>query len=122
MHVEKGLSLGYFQDIFLNVIFSCTLCNVVPRMAAEKFRTAEYNPEEGIMAFYHRLTQYAARMVRPPNRYTFKRHFIVRLPVPVFQYLMNKEVTAEYSKMESILHHARRAEENARQMLRWYDE
>ena len=26
MHVEKGLSLGYFQDIFLNVIFSCTLC------------------------------------------------------------------------------------------------
>ena len=27
MHVEKGLSLGYFQDIFLNVIFSCTLCN-----------------------------------------------------------------------------------------------
>ena len=26
MHVEKGLSLEYFQDIFLNVIFSCTLC------------------------------------------------------------------------------------------------
>ena len=26
MHIEKGLSLGYFQDIFLNVILSCTLC------------------------------------------------------------------------------------------------
>ena len=25
MHIEKGLSVGYFQDIFLNVIFSCTL-------------------------------------------------------------------------------------------------
>ena len=25
MHVEKELSLGYFQDIFLNVIFSCIL-------------------------------------------------------------------------------------------------
>ena len=61
-------------------------------------------------------------MVRPPDRYTFKRHFIVRLPVPVCQYLMNKEVTAEYSKMESILHHARSAEENACQMLRWYNE
>ena len=30
--------------------------NVVLRTAAEKFRTAEYDPEEGIMAFYHRLT------------------------------------------------------------------
>ena len=27
MHIEKGLSLGYFQDIFLNVILSCTLCS-----------------------------------------------------------------------------------------------
>ena len=25
MHIEKELSLGYFQDIFLNVILSCTL-------------------------------------------------------------------------------------------------
>ena len=90
-------------------------------MAAEKFRTTEYDPEEGIMAFYHRLTRYAAGMVRPPDRYTFKRHFIVRLPVPMFQYLMNKEVMAEYFKMESILHHVRRAEENACQMSRWYD-
>ena len=30
MHNEKGLSLGYFQDIFLNVIFSCTLCLGLP--------------------------------------------------------------------------------------------
>ena len=29
MHIEKGLSLGYFQDIFLNVILSCTLCKLV---------------------------------------------------------------------------------------------
>ena len=27
MHIEKGLSLGYVQDIFLNVILSCTLWN-----------------------------------------------------------------------------------------------
>ena len=60
-------------------------------------------------------------MVRPPDRHMFKRHFIVRLPVPMFQYLMNKEVTAEYSKMESILHHARQVEENAHQTSRWYE-
>ena len=29
MHIEKGLSLGYFQDIFLNIILSCTLCEVI---------------------------------------------------------------------------------------------
>ena len=29
MHIEKGLFLGYFQDIFLNGIFSCTLCVVL---------------------------------------------------------------------------------------------
>ena len=31
MQVEKGLSLGYFQDMFLNVIFSCTLCYKFPK-------------------------------------------------------------------------------------------
>ena len=42
--------------------------------------------------------------------------------MPVFQYLMNKEVMAEYSKMEFRLHHMRQAEENAHQMWRCYDE
>ena len=27
MHIEKGLSLEYFQDIFLNIILSRTLCH-----------------------------------------------------------------------------------------------
>ena len=26
MHIEKGSSLGYSQDIVFNVILSCTLC------------------------------------------------------------------------------------------------
>ena len=73
------------------------------------------------MAFYHRMTQYAARMVRPPDRYMFKRQLIMRLPKDVFDYLLSKEVSAEYSTMESILHHARRVEENARQLARWLD-
>ena len=38
MHVEKGLSLGYFQDIFLNVIFSCTLCNFQERLHTLQYR------------------------------------------------------------------------------------
>ena len=73
------------------------------------------------MAFYHRLTRYADRMVRPPDRYTFKKHYIMRLPKRIFDHLVNKDVTPEYSKMETILHHARRAEEVALQTSRYWD-
>ena len=45
----------------------------------------------------------------------------MRLPKNIFDYLLSKEVSAEYSTMESILHHARRAEENARQLVQWLD-
>ena len=42
MHIEKGLSLGYFQDIFLNVILSCTLCQYVQRCYLELLTTLDY--------------------------------------------------------------------------------
>ena len=45
----------------------------------------------------------------------------MRLAKDVFDYLLSKAVLAEYSTMESILHHARRAEENACQMVPWLD-
>ena len=45
----------------------------------------------------------------------------MRLPKDVFDYLLSKEVSAEYSTMESILHHARRVEENAHQLAQWLD-
>jgi hypothetical protein len=43
------------------------------------------------------------------------------LPKDIFEYLLDKEVTVEYSRIESILHHARRAEEKAQQTARWHD-
>ena len=91
------------------------------RSASDAFQSAMYIPEKGVMAFYHKMTRYAAQIVRPPNRYTFKRQFIMRLPRDIFDYLLSKEVSAECSTMELILHHAGRVEENARQMLRWLD-
>ena len=91
------------------------------RSASDTFQSAMYIPEEGVMAFYHRMMWYAARMVRPPDRYTFKRQLIMRLPKDIFDYLLSKEVSAEYSTMESILHHARRAEENVHHMVHWLD-
>jgi len=67
------------------------------------------------MAFYYRLMRYAEWMVRPPDRYTFKKHYIMHLLKGIFDYLLSKEVTAEHSRMESILHHARRAEGQRRE-------
>jgi hypothetical protein len=46
----------------------------------------------------------------------------MRLPKRIFDHLVNKDVTPEYSKMETILHHARRAEEVALQMSQYWDE
>ena len=86
------------------------------RSASDVFQSAMYIPMEGVMTFYHRMTWYAARMVRPSNRYMFKRQLIMRLPKDIFDYLLSKEMSAEYSTMESILHHARRVEENAHQL------
>jgi hypothetical protein len=90
--------------------------------AVDKFWNESYIPEEGIMAFYHKLTRHASRMVRPPDRYTFKSHLVTRMPGPMFNYLLSKEVTAEYSTVKTILHYARRVEENARQRSRWMEE
>jgi hypothetical protein len=90
--------------------------------AADKFWNTTYIPEEGIMALYHELTRHAARMVRPPDRYTFKSHLVMRMPSTMFNYLLSKEVTVEYSTVETILHYARRVEENAHQRARWSKE
>jgi len=73
------------------------------------------------MTFYYRLARYTEQMVRPPNRYTFKKHYIMRLTKGIFDYLLSKEVTTKHSKMESILHHARKAEEGINQMAAWYN-
>ena len=97
-------------------LYDCFIYQGALRSTSDAFQSATYIPEEGVMAFYHRMMQYAARMVRPPDRYTFKRQLIMRLPKDIFDYLLSKEVLAEYSTMESILNHARRVEENTRQL------
>jgi hypothetical protein len=85
------------------------------------FWGATYAPNEGVMAFYRRLTRYADWMVRPPNRYTFKKHYVMRLPRRIFDHLVIKDVTLEYSRMETILYHARRAEQAAPQTSQYWD-
>ncbi|KAF8221841.1 hypothetical protein L208DRAFT_1325733, partial [Tricholoma matsutake] len=86
------------------------------------FWSATYAPNKGVMAFYHRLTRYADWMVRPPNRYMFKKHYIMGLPRKIFEHLLSRDMMSEYSKMESILHHVRKAEEITIQMSHYWNE
>jgi len=86
--------------------------NVVLTEASEKFGKAQYIEGEDVMAFYYRLVRYVEWMVRPPNRYMYLQEALHYVSTKgIFDYLLSKEVMAEHSKMESILHHARRAEE-----------
>jgi len=95
--------------------------NVALTETSEKFWKAQYKYGEGVMIFCYRLVRYVEQIVRPPDRYTFKKHYIMRLLKDIFNYLLSKKVTAEHSKMELILHHARKAEEEINQMAAWYD-
>ena len=51
MHIEKGLSLGYFQDIFLNVIFSCMLCYLKDQYDSDLPPTPPAVPQDGVQPF-----------------------------------------------------------------------
>jgi hypothetical protein len=55
---------------------------------------------EGIMAFYYRLMWYAAQMVQSPDQYMFKKHFIMRLPKEVFDYLLEMPEVSPIAMVE----------------------
>ena len=48
-------------------LYDCFLYNTALGSAHDEFENAICTPEEGVMAFYHRLTRYAARMAWPPD-------------------------------------------------------
>jgi hypothetical protein len=98
---EKVWSFKYL----VTGLYDCFVHSEVVGEAVNKFWTVTYEPEEGVMPFYYRMAIYTARMVWPPDCYIFKMQFMMRLPQGIFEYMLNREVTAEYSTMENILHH-----------------
>jgi len=102
-------------------LYDCFIHKMALTEASEKFGKAQYITGEGVMAFYYRLLRYTEWMVRPPDIYTFKKHYIMQLPKGIYDYLLSKEITAEHSMMEAILHHARKAEEGINQTAMWYN-
>jgi hypothetical protein len=102
-------------------LYDCFIHNAALGVATDIFWGVTYTLNKGVMAFYHRLTRYADQMVRPPDRYTFKKHYVMRLSKRIFDHLVNKDVIPEYSRMETILHHARKVEQATLQMSQYWD-
>jgi hypothetical protein len=61
-------------------LYNCFVHSEAVGEAVDKFWTATYEPEEGVMPFYYRMMRYASRMVWPTDCYTFKMQFMMRLP------------------------------------------
>ena len=89
--------------------------------ASDKFWHVKYNATNGVMAYYHELERYASRMIRAPDRFTFKTQLITGLPDNILKQVLFKGCTAEKSSTETILYHARQAEDILR-MKKRYDE
>ena len=87
------------------------LHNIAVGAVSDKFWSTNYAQDEGVMEFHHRLEHDVVRMVRPPDRYSFKKHYMLWLPKNIFDHLLQKEVTPGFSTMKSILHHVRKVEE-----------
>ncbi|KAJ7102981.1 hypothetical protein C8R43DRAFT_963863 [Mycena crocata] len=88
------LILGLF-DRFIDV--SCI------QKATDQFWSTKYSPEIGIFGFYHELMTAARRMIKRPDSYTFKTQLMSRMPADMVDALIERNVTAEYCKINEIL-------------------
>jgi len=61
-------------------LYNCFIHNVALTEASDEFWKTQYKYGESVMTFYYRLARYSEWMMRPPDRYTFKKHYIMRLP------------------------------------------
>ncbi|KAJ7017752.1 hypothetical protein C8F04DRAFT_1278807 [Mycena alexandri] len=91
-HLE--MILGLF-DHFIDT--SCV------QRATDEFWNAKFSPEIGVAGFYHELVTKANRMVKRPDSYTFKNHFMGKMPAPMVKHLVGRNVTAEGCTIGEIL-------------------
>ena len=77
----------------------------------DKFGHVEYNAEEGVKSYYHKLERYATRMIQAPDVFTFKTQLVAGLPANIIAFILDKGCTAETSSVDEILYFAHEAEE-----------
>ena len=124
IHLE-GIALTWFEDNVDGVYrrhsswsFKDVITGLYDRFihdnatndATERFWHAEYNAEEGVMSFYHKLERYAARMICAPDRFTSKSQLLAGLPTSITSFILERGCSAETSTTDTLLHYARSAE------------
>jgi len=82
--------------------------------ATHKFYAVKYATDGGVLGFYNDLERYAARMVHPPDNYTFKSQLLMGLPASILRAVVEKGATAETTSLKRIVRYAQRQEEAAK--------
>jgi len=135
MYLE-GTALSWFEDNVDGVYrrrISWTFKDVITGLydrfihdnathdAADNFAKVKYETSEGVMSYYHKLERYATRMIRAPDRFTFKTQLLSGLPSAMVSFIFEKGGLAEASSMEMILYFAWEAEEIFRKKKRYQE-
>ncbi|KAJ7822345.1 hypothetical protein B0H14DRAFT_2598630 [Mycena olivaceomarginata] len=84
-------------------LFDQFIDNACVQKATDQFWSTKYSPEMGVTGFYNELMTCANRMVRRPDSYTFKNQFMGRLPGPMVDFLVSRNVNAELCSIKQIL-------------------
>ena len=79
--------------------------------AADHFLKVKYDSVEGVMSYYHKLEQYATRMIRAPDWFTFKTQLLSGLPQTMVSFIFDEGCSMESSSTETILYYVWEAEE-----------
>jgi hypothetical protein len=135
MFLENNM-LSWFEDNVNRVYHQWSVCNfkdMITRLynwfahdnltydVSDKFWQVKYNAEEGIMSYYYKLEWYANRMIEAPDVFTFRSQLVIRLPVNMVTFILDKGCTIETASMDEILFFAKEAEDIER-MTRCFKE
>lgn len=109
-----------FKDVITGLYDYCVNIGAIQE-ATEKFYSAKYDPEFGVMGFYNELDRHARRMIKRPDSYTFKTQFMTRIPQSITNMLLERNILAESCHMNEILNEARAIEEGRRIKSRYHE-
>lgn len=80
--------------------------------ATEEFLATEYSPTTGVRGFYDALERTAKRMIHPPDRYMFRRQFVLGLPAFIREKMVDRGYNAERHPITDLYSVALQAEES----------
>ena len=103
----------FFKEVITG-LYDWFIYDTATHDITDKFWHVKFNASEGVMSYYHNLERYASRMIRPPDRFTFKNQFLTGLPENITLHILRNGATIKHSRMARLLQYATEAEEISR--------